>query len=98
MAQASGARAAALAADLALTTLYATPTPVFDAVAGRALCERTIALARDLDDRAAESKALWNLMTLNVFSGGEPRKPSTPASAPSRSRASWTPESRSPSP
>ena len=41
---------------------------------GRALCERTIALARDLDDRAAESKALWNLMTLNVFSGGDPRE------------------------
>src|SRR5207342_1904048 len=72
-AQASGKRAAALAADLALTTLYATPTPVFDAFAGRALCERTIALARDLDDRAAESKALWNLMTLNVFSGGDPK-------------------------
>ncbi len=45
---------------------------MFDAVAGRALCERTIALARDLHDRAAESKALWNLMTLNVFSGGDP--------------------------
>ena len=44
---------------------------MFDAVAGRALCERTIALARELDDRAAESKALWNLMTLNVFSGGD---------------------------
>ena len=71
-AEASGERAAALAADLALTTLYATPTPVFDAVAGRALCERTTALARDLDDRAAESKALWNLMTLNVFSAGDP--------------------------
>ena len=74
MAQAHGARPAALAADLALTTLYATPTPVFDAVAGRALCERTIALARDVNDRAAESKALWNLMTLNVFSGGDPKE------------------------
>jgi len=72
MAQAGGAPTAALAADLALTTLYATPTPVFDGVAGRALCERTIGLARDLHDRAAESKALWNLMTLNVFSGGDP--------------------------
>ena len=71
VAQGDGAGAAALAADLALTTLYATPTPVFDAAAGRTLCQRTIALARDLNDRAAESKALWNLMTLNVFSGGE---------------------------
>ena len=74
VAEASGAKAEALAADLALTTLYATPTPVFDAVAGRALCERTIALARELGDRAAESKALWNLMTLNTFSGGDPNE------------------------
>ncbi|MBW8879804.1 MAG: hypothetical protein JF614_33155, partial [Acidobacteria bacterium] len=65
-------RTAALAAALALTTLYATPTPVFDAVTGRELCERTVTLARELGDRAAESKALWNLMTLNVFSGGDP--------------------------
>jgi class 3 adenylate cyclase/tetratricopeptide (TPR) repeat protein len=72
LAQASGARAAALAADTALTTLYATPTPVFDAARGRELTERTIGLARELHDRQAESKALWNLMILNVFTGGDP--------------------------
>ena len=72
LAESSGARAAALAADMALTTLYATPTPVFDAVRGRELAERTIALARELDDRSAESKALWNLMNLNTYSGGDP--------------------------
>jgi class 3 adenylate cyclase/tetratricopeptide (TPR) repeat protein len=74
VADASGHRTAALAASLKLTTLYATPTPVFDAVVGRTLCERTIALARELGDRAAESKALWNLMTLNTFSGGDPKE------------------------
>jgi len=74
VAGAAANRTAALAADLAMTTLYATPTPVFDAVAGRALCERTIALARELGDRAAESKALWNLMTLNTFGGGDPKE------------------------
>ena len=72
LAQASGARAAALAADMALTTLYATPTPVFDAVRGRELSERTIALARELGDRPAESKALWNLMILDTYGGGDP--------------------------
>jgi tetratricopeptide (TPR) repeat protein len=35
------------------------------------LAERTIALARELGDRSAESKALWNLMILNVFGGGD---------------------------
>jgi class 3 adenylate cyclase/tetratricopeptide (TPR) repeat protein len=72
LARTSGARAAALAADMALTTLYATPTPVFDAEAGRELTERTIALARELGDRSAESKALWNLMILDVYGGGDP--------------------------
>ncbi len=72
LAQASGARAAALAADMALTTLYATPTPVFDAVRGRELSERTIALGRELGDRPAESKALWNLMILDTYGGGDP--------------------------
>jgi class 3 adenylate cyclase/tetratricopeptide (TPR) repeat protein len=71
LAQAGGNRTAALAADMALTTLYATPTPLFDAAAGRTLCERTIALARELGDRSAESKALWNLMILDVFGGGD---------------------------
>ena len=73
-AEKNGDRIAALAANLALTTLYATPTPVFDGVIGRTLCERTIALARELGDRAAESKALWNLMALNTFSGGDPQE------------------------
>jgi class 3 adenylate cyclase/tetratricopeptide (TPR) repeat protein len=73
-AETHGDRAATLAATLALTTLYATPTPVFDSAIGRTLCERSIALARELGDRAAESKALWNLMALNTFSGGDPKE------------------------
>ncbi len=64
---------------------------VFDAVADGRSRERTMALARELGDRTAESKALWNLMILNVFGGGDPARPSTPASGRSRSRASWTP-------
>jgi len=60
-----------LGAEMALTTLHATPTPMFDQVKGRELAERTIALARELGDRSAESKALWNLMILDVFGGGD---------------------------
>jgi class 3 adenylate cyclase/tetratricopeptide (TPR) repeat protein len=71
LARANGALASALAADMALTTLYATPTPVFDGVKGRELFERTSALARELGDRLAESKALWNLMILNVYGNGD---------------------------
>ncbi len=71
LAEGSGDRDAVLAAEMALTTLHATPTPKFDAERGRALSEQTLALARQLGDRGAESKALWNLMILNVFGGGD---------------------------
>jgi class 3 adenylate cyclase/tetratricopeptide (TPR) repeat protein len=67
----AGDRGGVLGADMALTTIRVTPTPVFDHAKGRDLAERTIALARDLGDRPAESKALWNLMILNVFGGGD---------------------------
>jgi class 3 adenylate cyclase/tetratricopeptide (TPR) repeat protein len=63
-----------LAATMALTTLYATPTPVFDATRGRELAERTLALAGRLADRPAEAKALWNLMILTIYGGGDARE------------------------
>ena len=69
LAEERGDRSAVLAADLALATLHSTPTPRFDAERGRALSERTLGLARELGDRLAESKALWNLMILDVFGG-----------------------------
>jgi class 3 adenylate cyclase/tetratricopeptide (TPR) repeat protein len=71
LAGASGDRRGVLGAEMALTTIFATPTPVFDGTRGRELAERAIALARELGDRSAESKALWNLMILNVFGGGD---------------------------
>jgi class 3 adenylate cyclase/tetratricopeptide (TPR) repeat protein len=67
-------RSAVLGADLALATLFSTATPKFDADRGRALSERTLELARELGDRRAESKALWNLMILNVYGGGDLRE------------------------
>ena len=51
LARGAGDRSAVLAAEMALTTLHATPTPKFDAERGRALSERTLALARELGDR-----------------------------------------------
>ena len=67
----AGDRGGVLGAEMALTTIRATPTPMFDLTKGRELAERTIALARELGDRSAESKALWNLMILDVFGGGD---------------------------
>ena len=85
---ASDERGGVLAATMALTTLYATPTPVFDGTKGRELAERTIALAGELADRPAEAKALWNLMILNVFGGGDADEAVDGASALWRSRGS----------
>jgi class 3 adenylate cyclase/tetratricopeptide (TPR) repeat protein len=74
LAEAEGDRRSVLGADLSLATLYATATPLFDAARGRATLDRAIALARDLGDRAVESKTLWNLMILNVYGGGDVRE------------------------
>jgi class 3 adenylate cyclase/tetratricopeptide (TPR) repeat protein len=70
-AQTAGDPATVLQARLTLTTLYSTPTAKFDPMRGRELSEETLSLARELGDRVAESKALWNLMILNVYGGGD---------------------------
>ena len=70
-AEASGDRAAELQAIMSLTTLLTTPTPKFDVTEGRRASHQTVAFARELGDRDAESKALWNLMNLNVYGGGD---------------------------
>jgi hypothetical protein len=70
-AEASGDRAAELQAAMSLTTLLTTPTPKFDVADGRRASQQAVALARELGDRGAESKALWNLMNLNVYGGGD---------------------------
>ncbi len=74
LAEDAGDGSAVLGADLALATLFSTPTPKFDAERGRELSERTLDLARQLGDRVAESKALWNVMILNVYGGGDLRE------------------------
>jgi class 3 adenylate cyclase/tetratricopeptide (TPR) repeat protein len=74
LAEDAGNRSAILGADLALATLFSTPTPKFDAERGRALSGQTLDLARQLGDRVAESKTLWNLMILNVYGGGDLRE------------------------
>jgi class 3 adenylate cyclase/tetratricopeptide (TPR) repeat protein len=74
LAEAAGDSSAVLGAEMALATVFSTPTPKFDAERGRSLSERTVDLARQLGDRVAESKALWNLMILNVYGGGDLRE------------------------
>ena len=70
----SGDGSAELQAVMSLTTLYATPTPKFDVAKGRLASQEAERLAAELGDHEAESKALWNLMNLNVYGSGDPRE------------------------
>jgi class 3 adenylate cyclase/tetratricopeptide (TPR) repeat protein len=65
-----GDEAMDLAANGALALLYATASPLFDAERGRRLSEENAIMARRLGDRAAEARALWNVVVSNVYGGG----------------------------
>jgi tetratricopeptide (TPR) repeat protein len=58
-----GDRSAELTAVMAQVTVHAT-LALSDEARAEELAERAMALARDLDDRAAEAKLLWNLSLL----------------------------------
>lgn len=58
-----------LAALMLEATLRATPTAIFNPRAGQEILDRALALARELNDGAAEAKILWNLLLLNGFTG-----------------------------
>ena len=60
-------RAMELAAIMARATLRSTRTPLYDATQGEALSKKSLVLARELGDRAAEAKILWNLMLLQIY-------------------------------
>ncbi|MCI0633625.1 MAG: AAA family ATPase [Actinobacteria bacterium] len=61
-----------LAASGSLALLYSTATPLFDVERGRRLSEENAETARRLGDRAAEARALWNILVASVYGGGDP--------------------------
>ena len=68
-AQEKGDRTVELAALMPQATVRSTATVRFDVDKGRELSNHGLALARELNDHAAESKVLWNLMLLEYFEG-----------------------------
>ncbi|CAG1007193.1 hypothetical protein ANRL4_03716 [Anaerolineae bacterium] len=66
-ARAQNDRALELAALMARATIHSTPTARYNLALGRELLDRALALARTLNEPAAESKALWTLMLVNYF-------------------------------
>jgi tetratricopeptide (TPR) repeat protein len=67
LAQERGDRALELAALIALATLHSTPTIAHDAEETKRLSDGALAIAREIGDRAAEAKILWNLQNLAFF-------------------------------
>lgn len=68
VARARNDRALELGALMARATIHSTPTMQFDAARANRLSENALALARVLQDRAAEAKILWNRMLLSHYS------------------------------
>jgi len=60
-----------LAATSMIALLYSTATPKFDPPLGRRLSEENVVMARRIGDRAAEARALWNIVVANVYGGGD---------------------------
>jgi adenylate cyclase len=62
-----------LASLIARATIQSVPTAVHDPERARDLGRRALALARELGDRAAEAKILWNLSLANYFTNRLPQ-------------------------
>jgi tetratricopeptide (TPR) repeat protein len=71
LAAARGDRALELAAMMAAATIYSIPTYAHAPERAQALSERALALARELQDRDAEAKILWNLMLMHSRVGAD---------------------------
>ncbi len=59
---------------MSIATLCATPNPAFNPQEAEESLEQAYSLARDLEDRAAESRILWITMLLHAFTGRNPEQ------------------------
>lgn len=64
LARERGDRALELGAVISIAALHAIPTPVFDPQQAQQFADDAITLARELNDRASESRIFWMLMIL----------------------------------
>ena len=61
-----------LAALIPQATIYSTLNTQLDPERGEKISRRTVELAQELGDHRAESRAYWNLMLLDAYTGGNP--------------------------
>lgn len=74
LAESYGDSALRLASLTARSVIHSTHTPMFDPPLARELAGTAVELARKLDDRAAEAKALWCMMMVEFHTAGDSRK------------------------
>ncbi len=70
LAQERDDKALHLASLAAQCIVRATGTPLYDPVQAKALAEGALSLAQELGDRGTESRALWGMLLLNLYGGG----------------------------
>ena len=74
LARERGDRALELTALSSRASVHATQSPKFDPPKAKADSDRALTLARDLKDREAESRILWNLMMVNMHGLSNPQQ------------------------
>jgi tetratricopeptide (TPR) repeat protein len=67
VARAHGDRSLELNSLVLRATIHSTATPVFSPTQAQQFSDQALILARELNDRAAEAKVVWNLLLLNRF-------------------------------
>lgn len=72
--EASGDQAMVLASLLARAAIRATVNFARNPAEGQALLERAQRIALDLNDQAAQTTILWNLLLLSTYTGGDPQQ------------------------
>ncbi len=55
-------------------TIHSTYNVKYDPVRGRILSERALAMARQIHEPSSEAKAFWNLMLIEYYGHGDPRR------------------------
>lgn len=63
-----------LEALMARATLHSIVGPAYDTVRARGLSAQALVLAEELGNRQAQAKVYWNLMLLENWGGGDPRR------------------------
>jgi predicted ATPase/class 3 adenylate cyclase len=67
-----GDRSVEVRAMIPQATVYSTYTKIFEPDKGREISQRSLEIARELDDSESEARSLWNLLLVETYGGLNP--------------------------